>query len=160
MDIEIYDQTDDHAVSQSRLQLAHDILDYAAKYLELKDNTEISLTFVHNPQIRKLNAQYRGVDRATDVLSFALEDDSDDSPILLDPELAAQIPENLGDLFISIDKVAEQARFLGHSADRELGFLIVHGFLHLNGYDHEQKDDEEKMFKLQEEILNGYGLPR
>ncbi|MDF9444655.1 rRNA maturation RNase YbeY, partial [Limosilactobacillus mucosae] len=107
MDIEIYDQTDDHAVSQSQLQLAHDILDYAAKYLELKDNTEISLTFVHNPQIRKLNAQYRGVDRATDVLSFALEDDSDDSPILLDPELAAQIPENLGDLFISIDKVAE-----------------------------------------------------
>ncbi|MFR0581391.1 rRNA maturation RNase YbeY [Limosilactobacillus mucosae] len=160
MDIEIYDQTDDHAVSQSQLQLAHDILDYAAKYLELKDNTELSLTFVHNPQIRKLNAQYRGVDRATDVLSFALEDDSDDSPILLDPELAAQIPENLGDLFISIDKVAEQARFLGHSADRELGFLIVHGFLHLNGYDHEQKDDEEKMFKLQEEILNGYGLPR
>lgn len=160
MDIEIYDQTDNHAVSQSQLQLAHDILDYAAKYLELKDNTEISLTFVHNPQIRKLNAQYRGVDRATDVLSFALEDDSDDSPILLDPELAAQIPENLGDLFISIDKVAEQARFLGHSADRELGFLIVHGFLHLNGYDHEQKDDEEKMFKLQEEILNGYGLPR
>ena len=160
MDIEIYDQTDDHAVSQSQLQLAHDILDYAAKYLELKDNTEISLTFVHNPQIRKLNAQYRGVDRATDVLSFALEDDSDDSPILLDPELAAQIPENLGDLFISIDKVAEQARFLGHSADRELGFLIVNGFLHLNGYDHEQKDDEEKMFKLQEEILNGYGLPR
>ena len=160
MDIEIYDQTDDHAVSQSQLQLAHDILDYAAKYLELKDNTEISLTFVHNPQIRKLNAQYRGVDRATDVLSFALEDDSDDSPILLDPELAAQIPENLGDLFISIDKVAEQARFLGHSVDRELGFLIVHGFLHLNGYDHEQKDDEEKMFKLQEEILNGYGLPR
>ncbi|MFR0579920.1 rRNA maturation RNase YbeY [Limosilactobacillus mucosae] len=160
MDIEIYDQTDDHAVSQSQLQLAHDILDYVAKYLELKDNTEISLTFVHNPQIRKLNAQYRGVDRATDVLSFALEDDSDDSPILLDPELAAQIPENLGDLFISIDKVAEQARFLGHSADRELGFLIVHGFLHLNGYDHEQKDDEEKMFKLQEEILNGYGLPR
>lgn len=160
MDIEIYDQTDDQAVSQSQLQLAHDILDYAAGYLELKDNTEVSLTFVHNPQIRKLNAQYRGVDRATDVLSFALEDDSDDSPILLDPELAAQIPENLGDLFISIDKVDEQARFLGHSADRELGFLIVHGFLHLNGYDHEQKDDEEKMFKLQEEILNGYGLPR
>ena len=101
MDIEIYDQTGDHTVSQDQLQLAHDILEYAAKCLELKDNTEVSLTFVHNPQIRELNAQYRGVDRATDVLSFALEDDSDDSPILLDPELAAQIPENLGDLFIS-----------------------------------------------------------
>ncbi|SEK43117.1 rRNA maturation RNase YbeY [Limosilactobacillus mucosae] len=154
MDIEIYDQTGDQAVSQDQLQLAHDILEYAAKCLELKDNTEVSLTFVHNPQIRELNAQYRGVDRATDVLSFALEDDSDDSPILLDPELAAQIPENLGDLFISIDKVGEQAKFLGHSNDRELGFL------HLNGYDHEEKADEEKMFKLQEEILNGYGLPR
>ena len=85
MDIEIYDQTGDQAVSQDQLQLAHDILEYAAKCLELKDNTEVSLTFVHNPQIRALNAQYRGVDRATDVLSFALEDDSDDSPILLDP---------------------------------------------------------------------------
>ena len=86
----------------------------------------------------------------SDVLSFALEDDSDDSPILLDPELAAQIPENLGDLFISIDKVGEQAKFLGHSNDRELGFLIVHGFLHLNGYDHEEKADEEKIHRKQE----------
>lgn len=160
MDIEIYDQTTDHAVSDHQLQMAREILTYAADYLKLKDNTEVSLTFVHNPEIKKLNAQYRGVDRSTDVLSFAMEDDSDDTPILMDPEMAAQIPENLGDLFISIDKVSEQAKFLGHSQDRELGFLIVHGFLHLNGYDHVEKADEEQMFKLQEEILNGYGLPR
>ena len=76
------------------------------------------------------------------------------------PELAAELPVNLGDLFISIDKVAEQAKFLGHSFDRELGFLVVHGFLHLNGYDHEQPEDEKEMFTLQREILDQYGLER
>jgi probable rRNA maturation factor len=111
MDIEIYDQTGDHAVSQDQLQLAHDILEYAAKCLELKDNTEVSLTFVHNPQIRELNAQYRGVDRATDVLSFALEDDSDDSPILLDPELAAQIQKTSAICSSRLIKLASRLSF-------------------------------------------------
>ena len=92
--------------------------------------------------------------------SFAAEEAGDETPIIMDPEMAAEIPVNLGDLFISIDKVAEQAKFLGHSVDRELGFLAVHGFLHLNGYDHEKPTDEEKMFKLQREILEGYGLTR
>ena len=74
--------------------------------------------------------------------------------------IGAMIPKDLGDLFISIDKVKEQALFLGHSEDRELGFLVVHGFLHLNGYDHEEPADEEKMFSLQEKILDAYGLKR
>ena len=78
----------------------------------------------------------------------------------MDPELAAELPANLGDLFVSIDKVAEQAKFLGHSTDRELGFLVVHGFLHLNGYDHEQPADEQRMFALQRAILDDYGLTR
>ena len=157
MDLELYDHTNGELTDHQR-KLAEQLLAFAAEELQLKDNDEMSLTFVKNPEIRKMNAQYRGVDRATDVISFAINDDDED--ILMDDEMAAMIPKDLGDLFISIDKVKEQALFLGHSEDRELGFLVVHGFLHLNGYDHEQADDEQKMFSLQEKILDAYGLAR
>lgn len=159
MDLEIYDHTTDK-VSADQVKLITDLLNFAGKKLELADDTEMSVTLVNNPEIKKLNAQYRNVDRATDVLSFAAEESGDENPIIMDPELAAEMPVNLGDLFISVDKVAEQAKFLGHSVDRELGFLVVHGFLHLNGYDHEQPADEKKMFALQREILDQYGLKR
>ncbi|WP_251546814.1 rRNA maturation RNase YbeY [Limosilactobacillus caecicola] len=157
MDLELYDHTDGVLTDHQR-QLATDLIQFAAEELSLKDSDEVSLTFVRNPEIKKINAQYRGVDRATDVISFAINDDDED--IVMDPEMAAMIPKDLGDLFISIDKVKEQALFLGHSADRELGFLVVHGFLHLNGYDHEQPADEKEMFSLQEKILDAYGLTR
>ncbi|WP_242363367.1 rRNA maturation RNase YbeY [Limosilactobacillus antri] len=159
MDLTIYDETAGR-VSEDQLALIRDVLQFAAGKLSLKANTEMSVTLMTNPAIRKLNQQYRGVDRATDVLSFAAEERGDETPIIMEPELAAEIPENLGDLFVSVDKVAEQAKFLGHSADRELGFLVVHGFLHLNGYDHEEPADEQRMFDLQREILNEYGLQR
>lgn len=157
MDLELYDHTQGELTSHQR-QLAEKLLAFAAQQLQLKDNDEMSLTFVKNPEIKEINAKYRGVDRATDVISFAINDD--DEEIVMDDEMAAMIPKDLGDLFISIDKVKEQALFLGHSEDRELGFLVVHGFLHLNGYDHEKPADEEKMFSLQEKILDAYGLKR
>ena len=159
MDLTLYDETDGR-VSDAQLELIKNVLQFAAKKLALKDNTEMSGTMTTNPAIKKLNKQYRGVDRATDVLSFAAEENGDETPIIMDPEMAAEFPANLGDLFVSIDKVEEQAKFLGHSVDRELGFLVVHGFLHLNGYDHEQPADEKKMFGLQREILDEYGLKR
>ena len=159
MDLTIYDETD-RQVSPAQLALVRDVLQFAARQLSLEDSTEMSVTMMTNPAIRKLNQQYRGVDRATDVLSFAAEESGDETPIIMDPELAAELPENLGDLFVSIDKVEEQAKFLGHSVDRELGFLVVHGFLHLNGYDHEKPADEQRMFDLQREILDEYGLQR
>ena len=159
MDLTVYDETAGQ-VSAAQLTLVKDLLQYAAQKLQLKDNTEMSVTITTNPAIKKLNKQYRGADRATDVLSFAAEESGDETPIVMDPELAAELPANLGDLFVSIDKVAEQAKFLGHSTDRELGFLVVHGFLHLNGYDHEQPADEQRMFALQRAILDDYGLTR
>ncbi|MBB1062783.1 rRNA maturation RNase YbeY [Limosilactobacillus fastidiosus] len=159
MELEIYDHTKEK-VSSVHLELIKNLLDFAGEKLEVADNTEISVTLVNNPEIRELNSQYRHVDRATDVLSFAAEESGDETPIIMAPELAAELPVNLGDLFISVDKVAEQAKFLGHSFERELGFLVVHGFLHLNGYDHEQPEDEKKMFSLQREILDQYGLER
>ena len=142
----------------SQERLAEKALAQAAERLDVPEQAEMSLTFVLNPEIRELNRDYRGIDRATDVISFAIEDDDDLAN--LPAEIRAELPVELGDLVISIDKVTEQALFLNHSADRELGYLLVHGFLHLNGYDHEEPADEEKMFTLQEEILDGLGLSR
>lgn len=160
MDLEIYDQTTQH-VAEAKIELVQNILQYAGEYLKLRDDTEMSVTFVNNDRIQELNREYRGVDRATDVISFAIEDDADaDFPLIMDEEMAQEIPENIGDIFVSVDKVGEQAKFLGHSNDRELGFLVVHGFLHLNGYDHQTPEDEKEMFTLQRKILDDYGLKR
>ncbi|KRN93188.1 metal-dependent hydrolase [Pediococcus stilesii] len=156
MDIQLFDHTEKEP--QQHLDLIADILEFAGNYLHLDEETEISVTLMHNDEIHQINKEYRGVDRPTDVISFAINDADED--IIMDPEMAEEIPENIGDLMISVDKVAEQAEFLGHSYERELGFLCVHGFLHLNGYDHMEKIDQEKMFPLQKEIMNAYGLKR
>lgn len=161
MDLEIYDETKT-GVPEEHVQLVKDVLEYAGRYIKLKENTEMSVTFVNNDRIQEINREYRGVDRATDVISFAIEDHAEDDefPILMAPELADEIPENIGDIFVSVDKVGEQAEYLEHSYERELGFLVVHGFLHLNGYDHMKPEDEKVMFKLQRDILDDYGLKR
>lgn len=160
MDLEIYDETNGQ-VSEDQKKLIKNVLDFAAKKIGLKANTEMSVTMVKNDRIREINRDYRKVDRATDVISFAIEDENDDEfPVMMSDEMKAEIPENIGDIFVSIDKVNEQADFLGHSVDRELGFLIVHGFLHLNGYDHMKPEDEKVMFDLQRKILNEYGLKK
>lgn len=160
MDLEIYDETNGQ-VSDDQQKLIKNVLDFAAKEIGLKDNTEMSVTMVNNERIQAINREYRNVDRATDVISFAIEDENDDEfPVMMSDEMKAEIPENIGDIFVSIDKVNEQADFLGHSVDRELGFLIVHGFLHLNGYDHMEPADEKVMFDLQRKILNEYGLKK
>ncbi|UQB00079.1 rRNA maturation RNase YbeY [Pediococcus pentosaceus] len=156
MDIQTFDHTKEE--NSKNLELITDILEFAGNYLHLDEETEISVTLMHNDEIHQINKEYRNVDRPTDVISFAINDADED--IIMDPEMAEEIPANIGDLMISVDKVAEQAEFLGHSYERELGFLCVHGFLHLNGYDHMEKEDQEKMFPLQKEIMNAYGLNR
>lgn len=156
MELTIYDHSQG-MLTEHQTTLAEELLAQAAAKLALPANAELSLTLVRNPEMKELNAKYRGVDRATDVISFAINDEED---LTLPAELQAELPLDLGDLFISLDKVKEQALFLGHSADREFGFLLVHGFLHLNGYDHETPADEAAMFSLQEAILTAYGLTR
>ncbi|WP_283574005.1 rRNA maturation RNase YbeY [Limosilactobacillus ingluviei] len=156
MELTIYDHSQG-MLTEHQTALAEELLAQAAAKLSLPASAELSLTLVRNPEMKELNAKYRGVDRATDVISFAINDEED---LTLPAELQAELPLDLGDLFISLDKVKEQALFLGHSADREFGFLLVHGFLHLNGYDHETPADEAAMFSLQEAILTAYGLTR
>lgn len=156
MELTIYDHSQG-MLTEHQTALAEELLAQAAAKLALPASAELSLTLVRNPEMKELNAKYRGVDRATDVISFAINDEED---LTLPAELQAELPLDLGDLFISLDKVKEQALFLGHSADREFGFLLVHGFLHLNGYGHETPADEAAMFSLQEAILTAYGLTR
>ena len=125
-------------------------IDYAINYQKL-DNLEFNIIFVDDDYIHRLNKEYRGVDRPTDVISFALEDGI---------KVDTGITRMLGDIYISIDKAKMQANEYGHSFLRELAFLSIHGLLHLLGYDHMKEEDEKVMFKLQEEILDGYGIKR
>ena len=159
MDLEIYDDTKN--VPEEKIKLIEDVLNFAGSYLKLPENTEMSVTLMDNEHIHEINKKYRGVDKPTDVISFAIEeDDPDEVPIILPEDEEFDIRKNIGDIMVSMDKVKEQAEYLGHSEDRELGFLVVHGFLHLNGYDHMKEEDEKEMFGLQREILDSYGLTR
>jgi probable rRNA maturation factor len=108
----------------------------------------VSIVLVNNEEIQRINKEYRGIDAPTDVISFALADGLE------------QYPYELGDIMISVDKVKQQAIDYEHSEERELGFLIVHGVLHLLGYDHDSEEHEKAMFQIQEQILSSYGLER
>lgn len=163
MIIDIID--DDSYLTESEEELIRQVLELAAKRLQLGDLVEVDVSIVSNEVIHQLNKDYRGVDRPTDVLSFALEEDIDDAPII-DLETYYQdnkegaLARHLGDIIISYRKAQEQAEDYSHSLERELAFLSVHGFLHLNGFDHQTEEEEKIMFSLQEEILNESGYER
>lgn len=158
MDLEIYDKHD--LVDEKHKKLANDLFNFGAKRIKLKDNTEASITFCTVDEIHEINKKYRDTDRPTDVISFALEDGEDDGMSTFDLEEEFGVPRNIGDLFICPDVVKEHAKDYGHSFDREFGYTVVHGLLHLSGYDHIKPDEAKVMFGLQKEILNDYGLKR
>ena len=128
----------------------NDLLNFIVNKEQL-DKCLFNIILVDNDYIQKLNKKYRGIDRETDVISFALEDNEDG--INLDFRI-------LGDIYISLDKALEQSLSYGHSFLRELSFLTVHGLLHLLGYDHMNENDEKIMFKKQEELLNEFGIKK
>lgn len=159
MEITFIDET--NSVSQDKITDIDSLLQFSANYLKLSADTEMSVTFMDNAAIQEINRTYRGKDTPTDVISFAMEDEGEDEvPIIFEEELEFDMPRTLGDIMISIERAQEQAEEYGHSYDRELGFLALHGFLHINGYDHMTPEDEKKMFGLQKEILDAYGLER
>ena len=164
MQIEIDDETGQ--VSEEIIKQTQDILEFAAQKTG-KEKKEMAVTFVTNERSHELNLKYRDTDRPTDVISLEYKPELDiavDEEDLLDhPELAEMLEDfdaYIGELFISVDKAREQAEEYGHSFEREMGFLAVHGFLHINGYDHYTPEEEAEMFGLQEEILTAYGLTR
>lgn len=146
--VTIYNETDEEFLYEDIIK------EVSNKALETEkvEKASCSIIIVDNSYIHKLNKEYRGIDRVTDVISFALED-----------EKSMVIPDEirlLGDIYISLDKAKEQAKEYGHSLERELCFLAVHGLYHLLGYDHETKEEAEVMFKKQEEVLMEYGIIR
>ena len=164
MYIEMVDETGQ--VSEEILKQTQEILEFAAQKPG-KEKKEMAVTFVSNARSHELNLEYRDTDRPTDVISLEYKPELDiavDEEDLLDhPELAEMLEDfdaYIGELFISVDKAREQAEEYGHSFEREMGFLAVHGFLHINGYDHYTPEEEAEMFGLQEEILTAYGLTR
>lgn len=144
---EIFNETDNNI---EEIKDIEKVLDIAIKKLNL-ENIEFNVIITDNKYIHELNKKYRNIDRETDVISFALEDDK------LFPQIDIK---ELGDIYISIDRAHSQAIDYGHSFKREICFLAVHGFLHLNGYDHMEKEEEKIMFNLQEEILNEAKITR
>ena len=120
------------------------VINRTLKHEKVK-NATFSIVFVDNEKIQQLNKNYRNIDRVTDVISFAFEDNA---------KIVYNNMRFLGEIFICIPRMIEQAKEYGHSEVRELSFLTVHGLLHLLGYDHMKKDDEKIMFELQEVILS------
>ncbi|MGX7349146.1 rRNA maturation RNase YbeY [Dolosicoccus paucivorans] len=156
MSIEIIDEL--NYLQEADYQMIQSLIEQSATYLKLDSDFEVDISLVDNEQIQELNATYRQIDRPTDVLSFALNDQGvDEEDWMLELE---EMSKFLGDIIISIPKAKEQAKEYNHSFERELGFLVVHGFLHLNGYDHETEEERQEMFAIQEKILNAYGLTR
>ena len=146
--VTIYNETDEEFLYEDIIKKVSN----KALETEKVEKASCSIIIVDNSYIHKLNKEYRGIDRVTDVISFALED-----------EKSMVIPDEirlLGDIYISLDKAKEQAKEYGHSLERELCFLAVHGLYHLLGYNHETKEEAEVMFKKQEEVLMEYGIIR
>jgi probable rRNA maturation factor len=190
--LECINEQDDVELTPALMDMLKELLRLAGEQ-EQVDSGEVALSFVDDETIRKLNKDYRGIDKATDVLSFAMTESTEDElPIYYDDEDLEDVeleqlqemselglldggedtleefeegPENLlaeplGDIVISIPKALAQAEEYGHSVEREIGFLFVHGFLHLIGYDHMTEEDEKIMFGKQEEILAKAGITR
>lgn len=126
------------------------VIKHTLKHEKIK-NAWFSIIFVDYEEIQRINKEYRKIDKVTDVISFAFEDSND---------LVYNNIRVLGDIYICIPRMLEQALSYGHSVKRELSFLTVHGLLHLLGYDHMKKEDEEVMFGLQELILNEVGIKK
>ena len=150
-------------ISDQWIALLEQILQEAAAAEGVTEG-QVDLTFVDDRQIHELNKEYRGIDRPTDVLSFAMHEETDEELQIvyeLDPEHEMEhVPDMLGDIIISVERAKLQSEDYGHSLERELGFLFVHGFLHLLGYDHQDEPSEAEMMAKQEAVLQAVGLIR
>lgn len=124
------------------------LMEKTFSHLKVKGNYLVDVTILNNEQIHKINKEYRNVDRPTDVISFAFLDDKKEI-------INGIVPRSLGQIIISYEKAISQAEEYGHSLNREMSFLFVHGLLHLLGYDHMKEEDEKVMFRIQDEILGG-----
>ncbi|GAE33399.1 rRNA maturation RNase YbeY [Halalkalibacter akibai] len=137
--------------------LVEEVIVKTAEAEGLSGEVEVSVTIVDEKRIQEINREYRDKDQPTDVISFALNEQGEGELHLVED---LNMPNILGDIIISAAHIQSQAEEYGHSFERELGFLAVHGMLHLLGYDHMTEAEEKEMFSRQEDILAAYGLTR
>jgi probable rRNA maturation factor len=174
--LECINEQQNYEITGTLVETLKELLRLAGE-MEKVDSGEVALSFVDDETIHQLNKEYRGMDKPTDVLSFAMSESGEDElPIHYEDMEEVEVEleglededgdednllaEPLGDIVISVPRALAQAEEYGHSAEREIGFLFVHGFLHLIGYDHETEEDEKIMFAKQEEILAKAGITR
>ena len=159
MNLRIYfDNHQDKLPLTYRLKmLVREAIEATLDYEQYGNPCEVSVSFVDNAEIRDLNKKFRGIDKATDVLSFPLfdfEGETEEPPI-------DEIIHNLGDIVLSLEKAKEQAEEYGHSFEREVGYLTVHSLMHLLGYDHVNGGKEAALMRDHEEtVMEMLGLPR
>ena len=148
--IGMFSIVNDSGFEVNELEKLEDYVKYVAKRLEI-EKALFNIILVDEDKIHSINKEYRGVDRETDVISFALEDNS---------SFRNPVARMLGDIYICVPVAYWQAENYGHSRIREICFLATHGILHLLGYDHMNEEEEKVMFHLQEELLSGYEINR
>lgn len=154
MQIELSNQQEKLMVTQEMEDKIIEVLEEAARVHEMNDMAEVSLMLTDDESIHEMNREYRGIDRPTDVLSFALEE-GEEEEIFGGPE------ENLlGDIIISVETAVRQAEEYGHSVEREMSFLALHGMLHLLGYDHMEEEERQEMRAQEKAILAALGINR
>lgn len=154
MQIELSNQQEKLTVTQEMEDKIIEVLEEVARVHEVNDMAEVSLMLTDDESIHEMNREYRGIDRPTDVLSFALEE-GEEEEIFGGPE------ENLlGDIIISVETAVRQAEEYGHSVEREMSFLALHGMLHLLGYDHMEEEERQEMRAQEKAILAALGINR
>lgn len=150
MDITI-NYSDMKYYSEELEKLLQAVLTRGAELQHVPEDAEISVLICDADEIHELNKTYRSVDAPTDVLSFALNEGEDND---------VEEEKMLGDIVINLDRAVEQAKEYGHSREREMAYLAVHGFLHILGYDHYEEEEKKEMRKAEEAILGSLGLAR
>ena len=144
MELNVYNRSRQKGYAYYR-KIFEEIFKKTITTLGLNDNVSVSVIFVSDKKIHQINKEYRNIDRPTDFISFALSDYQGDNDY---------VAEELGDIFISVDAAKRQAKEYEHSEKREICFLFTHGLLHLNGFDHQTKEEEKEMIKYQKMILD------
>ena len=154
MSVLIDNRQDEIKVDEALEAFVVQVVEEVLAYERCEEEFEVSISFVCNEEMRSLNKEYRNIDKETDVLSFPLVEFIEEE-LNAEDENAEYIEEEiaLGDIVISMEKAVEQSEEYGHSFKRELAFLLVHGMLHLLGYDHDEEASEGEIFDKQEEIL-------
>lgn len=155
MEIMITNSQDRVEFTEEMEKIVEEVITTAAHLEGITGDYEVSVLITDNLFIHELNLRYRGQDKPTDVLSFALNETSEEEPDFLEEET-----DILGDIVISLEQAALQSKEYGHTLERELGYLVAHGMLHLLGYDHEDEEERKVMRDKEEKIMTEVKLER